>query len=363
MDWLHPTYAWALIGLPLALAAVGWARWRFQSAITQFGDQALVQRLIGEGISPSWGIAAVRVSGVALLAVALMGPRYGTEVRTIKRSGVDLVVALDVSASMRAEDVAPSRLRRAKRDVKGLLNRLGGDRVGLVLFAGDGFVQCPLTTDYNAVRLFLDIASPNLMATPGTDVRAAVRAAQQAFDAVDAPAPDTASTRRTQALLVVSDGENHVGDLGALRADMADRGWVVFAAGIGSTAGATIPVMRDGRQVGVKRQASGQPVRTRLNEDALATLADPGRFVRVGASRPDGLGSVADALNRLEGSTIAEEKVSAYRELYLWPLVAGVFLLALDGGLSLRRRSTVVTPIGVRAEESNAEGIRIPRQP
>lgn len=360
MDWLHPTYAWALIGIPLALAAVMWARWRFRTAMTQFGDPALVQRLVGDGVSPAWA-AALRVLGVALLVVALLGPRYGTEVRTIKRSGVDLVVALDVSASMRAEDVAPSRLRRARRDVKALLDRLGGDRVGLVLFAGDGFVQCPLTTDYNAVRLFLDIASPTLMATPGTNVRAAVQAAQQAFEAVEAPVADTASTRRTQALLVISDGENHVGDLGALRSEMEARDWVVFAAGIGSTSGATVPIVRDGRQVGVKRKASGQPVRTRLDEGALATLADPGRYVRVGTGKTDGLEPVAEGLNQLEGTTIAEEKVSAYRELFVWPLLAGMIVLTLDLVLSVHRRSAMARPRAARGEESKTESIRIPR--
>src|SRR5690606_20392121 len=130
-----------------------------------------------------WWKAAVLVLSVLLLAVALAGPRFGTRLREVKREGIDLVIALDVSNSMMAEDVAPNRLQRAKTEIKKVLDGLRGDRVGLVIFAGAAFIQCPLTTDYGALRLFLDVAEPSLMPTQGTDFGAALRVALQAFKA------------------------------------------------------------------------------------------------------------------------------------------------------------------------------------
>lgn len=338
MEWLHPSYMWCLLGLPLVLFLAWWAQRQRRASVVRFGTPHLVDQLAGT-LRPSrrrWK-QALRAIGILLVAVSLVGPRYGTEPRTIKRTGVDVVVALDVSASMRAEDVAPSRLDRAKRDIKRLLDQLGGDRVGLVLFAGDGFVQCPLTTDYNAVRLFLDVAGPKQMPTPGTNLEAAFRAAQQAFETRRPSGADTTVTRRTRAMLVVSDGENHQGAIDDVRAEAEEHDVMIFAAGVGSTRGAPIPTYRKGQRVGVKRTPLGQPVRTRLNETMLRRLAGPDRYVRIGATGTT-LTDVATTLNRLEGTTIAEEEYAAYRELYMWPLALGLLVLIVDVLLPVRRR-------------------------
>ena len=347
MDWLNLHYAWGLLALPLAVLAAWWATWQRRRAAKRFGDVALVQAL-SESVRPArrYGKHALRAMGVTLLALSLMGPRYGTEVRTIKRTGVDLVIALDLSASMRAEDVAPNRLARAKREIKALLNRLGGDRVGLVVFAGDGFVQCPLTTDYNAVRLFLDAAEPGQMPTPGTDFRAAFRAAQQAFDSptptdTSGARPDT--QRRSRVLLVVSDGENHMGGTASLREAATDNAIRLLAAGVGETEGVPIPMYRNGERIGSKRDRSGQVVRTRLEADVLRALADPGGYTRIGRTEST-LASVAEAINQLEGTTVAEEAFSAYREVYAWPLAAGLLLLAVDLLIPVRVRKDPTDP-------------------
>ena len=154
MYWLHPAYLWALAAVPLAVLLFVWAAWQRRRAARLFGDPGLLSRLLS-GISTRrrrWK-AAVTVLSVVLLALALAGPRFGTKLREVKREGVDLVIALDVSQSMLARDVSPSRLLRAKNEIRKLLDQLQGDRVGLVLFSGDAFIQCPLTTDYSAVRL------------------------------------------------------------------------------------------------------------------------------------------------------------------------------------------------------------------
>jgi Ca-activated chloride channel family protein len=263
---------------------------------------------------------------------------------------VDLMIALDVSASMRAQDVAPNRLERAKNEIKKLLDDLTGDRVGLVVFAGDAFVQCPLTTDYDAVRLFLDVAEPEQIATPGTNFRAAVRTAVRAFEAsaeaggrpqptnpgpegADPPAPDP----RSRALLVVSDGENHVGDLSGIQQTAREAGVRLFAAGVGETGGARIPRLDDGRVVGYKRDRSGQVVRTRLEEDALRRLSADGAYFRI-ARTSSALADLRAALAQMEQTAFDAERFEEYENVYQWPLALALLLLAADPLVRTRRR-------------------------
>lgn len=343
MDWLHPNFVWAGAALPV----VAWLFWRAArqraAARDRFGDAALVRRLTPALRPGRRRLKAVLVGAAAVAVVlSLMGPRYGTEVRTVERRGVDLVVALDVSASMRATDVAPSRLKRAKKEIRDLAGRLRGDRVGLVLFAGTGFVQCPLTTDYNAFRLFLDVAAPDRMPTPGTDLGAALDAATQAFDAAR-PATDSTArpgNDRARVVLLLSDGENHVGDLQALRQRARDNDITLFTAGVGTSGGARIPIYEDGRRVGVKRTEDGAVVRTRLDESALTTLAEDGAYFRVG-STSSALSDVPTALRQLETSTVAEERFAAYAELYQWPLALALLLLLAEALVPVRTRGRV----------------------
>jgi len=340
MDWLHPTYAWALLAVP-AVAYVYWrAARKRQAAREQFGDAALLERLAPA--TPAWRRrlkAGLVVGAVAALALSLMGPRFGTEVRTVERRGVDLIVALDVSASMQAQDVAPNRLLRAKSEIRTLLGTLRGDRVGLVVFAGDGFVQAPLTTDYGALRLFLDVAGPDQVPTPGTNFGAALDAATEAFDAAR-PASDTTARpgdRRERALLVLSDGENHVGDLEDLKQAARENDVTLFAAGIGTEEGARIPVYDNGRRTGVKRNREGRIVRSRLDEPALTRLAEDGAYFRVGPTS-SALGDLPTALRQLETSVLAEEQFAEYAEMYQWPLAVALLLLFVEAVIPTRTR-------------------------
>jgi Ca-activated chloride channel family protein len=289
---------------------------------------------------------------VAALALSLMGPRFGTQLRTVERRGVDVVVALDVSASMRAQDVAPSRLRRAKNEIRTLLDGLRGDRVGLVLFAGDGIVQCPLTTDYGALRLFLDVAEPDQVPTPGTNFGAALDAATEAFAAARPPADTTArpDDRRAQVLLVLSDGENHVGDLEEIKQSARAQDIALFAAGVGTETGGRIPVYENGRRAGVKRDARGRVVRTRLDEPALTTLAEDGAYFRVGATS-SALSDLPTALRQLQTSVLAEERFADYAEMYQWPLALALLLLGIEVLIPVRSRGrSEARPAGGQSE-------------
>jgi Ca-activated chloride channel family protein len=283
--------------------------------------------------------ATIVVLALAGMGVALVGPRFGTQMKTVERRGVDLVVALDVSESMRATDVAPSRLKRAKKEVRDLAERLRGDRVGLVLFAGTGFVQCPLTTDYGALRLFLDAAGPDRVPVPGTNFGAALDAALQAFNAAKPASDSTArpGNRRSRVVLVLSDGENHVGDLDAIKQEAQKEDVTLFTAGVGTEEGARIPVYEDGQRVGVKRDNQGNVVRTRLDEDILTTLAEGGAYFRIG-STSSALADVPTALRQLETSIMAEEQFAEYAEMYQWPLALALLLLFVEALIPVRTR-------------------------
>jgi Ca-activated chloride channel family protein len=339
MDWLHPTYLWTLVAAPAAVALFLWAAWRRREALRRFGDEYVVSKLVAavSARRRRWKAAAV-IGGVFLLALALAGPRYGTQLREVKREGVDLIIALDVSASMLAEDVAPNRLLRAKNEIKKLLGELEGDRVGLVIFAGDAFIQCPLTSDYSALRLFLDVADPGMIPTPGTDFSAALR---MAIDAFESPS-DHAGEDITRALLFVSDGENHVADIEEMAQTARRERIVMFAAGVGETDGSPIPLYHNARRIGYKQDNEGRIVQTRLEESALQGLASDGAYFRI-ARTSSSLPTMTGALERLEKQEFAREEYEEYEERFQWPLALALLLLGAERIVSDRRKTSVQT--------------------
>jgi len=348
MNWLYPTYMWTLLLAPAAVGAYAWAARQRRADRERFGHPATVRQL-ATALRPrrrTWKAGLV-VGALLLGAVALMGPRWGTEVRTVERRGVDLVVALDVSASMRAQDVPPSRLRRAKNEVRTLVGDLSGDRVGLVLFAGQGVVQSPLTTDYGAFRLFLDAAAPDQVSAPGTDMSAAVDAGLQALGATG-PAEDTTTAPgepRPRALLIISDGESHAGDLDAARQRAEEAEVTLLTAGVGSEEGARIPVYENGRRVDFKRDRQGEVVQSRLQEAPLTRLAQSGAYFRIGAAA-SALSDVPAALRQVGASTYDADRFADYEEMYQWPLAAALVLLLAGSLLPVRRRAAPGMRVG-----------------
>lgn len=341
MDWLHPTYGWAL-GLVVLLAGLlGWAAWKRHQARRRFGRHGLVNEL-SLAVQPRRRLArAVLVTvGALFLVVSLAGPRFGTSVREVEREGIDLMIALDVSASMRAEDVAPNRLERAKNEVKKLIGELSGDRVGLILFAGDAFIQCPLTTDYGAVRLFLDVAEPSLIPTPGTDFEIAFETALSAFTSrPERTAEGTArpgSAPRTQALLYISDGENHRGSIDYITRQARERGIALFSAGVGERTGARIPIYENGQRAGFVRDQEGQIVNTRLEEGVLTQLAQGGAYFRI-ARTSSALTDLTASISRLEQTTFGADEFEDYEERFQWPLALALLILAAEGLVGARR--------------------------
>ncbi len=357
MTWSHPTWLLALLAVPVATALFAWAAARRREAL---------RRLAGRdadagAVARRWQAALV-VAAVLGIATALGGPRYGTQLREVRQEGLDVIIALDVSESMRAEDVAPSRLEKAKYEIDALLNELAGSRVGLVVFAGEAFLQCPLTSDFGAVRLFLDAAEPSLVPTQGTDFGQALRVAAQAFDVADGDpkggGPRGGGPRggeaRARALLVVSDGEHHEGGFRPVLAALEEEGVAVFAAGVGSAEGAPVPVVRQNRRVGVKTDRTGQPVQSRLDEATLRDLVAGGAYYRIDRTASD-LSDVPFDLARLDRGPVASEVFETFAEQYQWPLAFALLLLLAEhfvGGWSTESRGRRAEGGGQRASGS-----------
>ncbi len=342
MDWLHPTYGWTLLVVVLMGGGFAWAAWKRQQAHDRFGDRGLVSQLAASARPRRRRVrAALVLLAATLLVVSLAGPRFGTTVRDVERKGVDLLIALDVSSSMQAEDVAPNRLERAKNEIKKLVDGLSGDRVGLILFAGDAFIQCPLTTDYDAVRLFLDVADPSLIPTPGTDFEMAFETALRAFGPSFVQQVADGGTRpaeaaRSRAMLYISDGENHRGSIDYILETAQQRNIRLYAAGVGERDGARIPIYENGRQTGFQRDQSGQIVNTRLQEDVLTELAQDGAYFRI-ARTSSALTDLAASLDRLEQTAFGAEQFEEYEEQFQWPLALALLLLVADALVGVRR--------------------------
>jgi len=249
----------------------------------------------------------------------------------VEQEGIDLVIALDVSRSMLAQDIKPSRLTRAKVELAELMDRLKGDRVGLVFFAGAAFPQCPLTVDYAAARLFLSQADPEMITAQGTNLEAALSTALELFDE---------ERGAYRAVLLVTDGEDFAGGVDESVRRLREAGVAVFPVGLGSVDGAPIPVEgpRD-RSQGFLRDRGDQVVMTRLEEAPLLKLAQQtgGIYVRAGSGGLD-LARLTAGLQSLQSRSYQATRVTSYQERYAWPLGAVVVLLLLEPLLADRRR-------------------------
>lgn len=326
-----------LLGLLLvpALAAFFWGTLRARRrALARFGDLDLVRKLSATVSRRSRAAKGVLVLvSVAFLVLALARPQFGTRVETVRSRGLDVIVALDVSKSMLAEDVAPNRLLRARLEIMRIIQRLDGDRIGLVAFAGNAFVQSPLTIDYGAAALFLNAMEPGLIPVQGTNLGEALTVALDAFEE---------GTRGHRVLLVVTDGEDHEGEIDAALERAVQEGVEIHTVGIGSLEGVPIPeVDTEGVRRGFKKDAEGNVVTTRLDEATLQRVAEAtgGRYFH--ASGPGAnLDPLIEEVVGAEGRELEVRQVTQFEEQFQVFLGVALILLLAEAVLPDRRRHT-----------------------
>ena len=280
----NPDFLYLLLLLPLIVAVYLYSNHRRRQNIRKYGDPTLLKELMPtiSKYRPDvkfW----LTFSALALIIIMLARPQFGSKMETVKRSGVETVIALDISNSMLAEDVAPSRLEKSKKLIARLIDTFNNDKVGLNVFAGEAFTQLPITSDYISAKMFLESINPSLISTQGTDIGAAIRLAIKSFTPNDGVG---------KAIIVITDGENHEG--GAIEAakEAAEKNMQVFILGVGSPNGSPIPVERGSNDF--RRDKNGEVIVTKLNEAMCQEIAKAGNGVYI---RVDNSNSAEKILN------------------------------------------------------------------
>mgnify|MGYP000645307935 CR=1 FL=1 len=261
--------------------------------------------------------------GITFLTLGLVNPKIGTKLETVKREGVDIVFAVDVSKSMLAEDIAPNRLEKAKRLVSEIINQLASDRIGIIAYAGQAFPQLPITTDYGAAKMFLQSMNTDMLTSQGTAINEAIELATTYYN-------DAEQTNRV--LFIISDGEDH-SEGSALDAveKAVEEGIRVFTIGVGKSKGAPIPIKRKGVVESLKKDAKGEVVITRLNEDVLIDIADDGNGEYIdGTNTEEAVEFIKEQLLQMDKKEFEAKQFAEFKDQFQWFLGIGLLFLFLD---------------------------------
>lgn len=315
-------YLLALIPVFIALYIVV-ARAR-KNALRRFGNLDILTKL-AESASRSKRLVKFIVFLLAcvFIVIGLANPQIGTRLQEVKQEGVDIFIALDVSLSMKAEDIKPNRLEKAKFEIRNLIDRLAGDRIGMIVFAGEAYTQFPLTTDYSGAKLFLDVVDVDAVPIPGTSIGSAAQRALESFDFNDPT---------TKVLVIITDGENTEGDAFSAAEEAAKKGIRIYTIGLGSPSGSPIPVYNSGgQQIDFKRDRLGSIVMTKLDEVSLEKIAAVGNgsYYR-GTNNQDELNEIYKTINSLQKREFGTKQFTDYEPRFQFFIAAGILLLLIE---------------------------------
>lgn len=317
------TYLWLLVGIPvivlLYLMVIFWQK----KTQKKFADKELLDKL-----SPnrSTGKQVMKIIllclALASFVIALVNPQFGTKLETVKREGVDVVFAIDVSKSMLAEDIAPNRLEKSKQLVTQIINNLASDRVGIIAYAGSAFPQLPITTDYAAAKMFLQNMNTDMLSSQGTAIKEAIEMSKTYFN-------DDEQTNRV--LFLISDGEDHEGNIEEIAAEAARQGIRIVTIGVGTQKGGPIPIKRNGVIQNYKKDNQGETVITRLDEETLKEIASAanGRYVD-GRVTSQVVEEVTEILQNMDKKEFESQQIAEYKSQFQWFLGLGLLFLLLD---------------------------------
>ena len=330
MIWDSPGYLFLLLLLPVLYYAACYITGYVREMRTAYFSDELFSRLQAHR-----DVNAIKIreglffASLFFLIIALAGPKVGTEVREVSREQLDLIVALDLSLSMKARDVRPSRLEKARFEISRMIDNMENDRVGLIVFTGHGMLHCPLTTDYSAFRMFLDIAEPDIMPSTTTDFRTMFQEAVSAFES-SGNSKNPRGSDPARVLVIFSDGEDHFDRYSEPLQELMGMNVHIFAVGIGTEEGGRIPVPHPetGELLDYHRDRHGQIVTTHLVPETLREMAEitDGQYYQISRTAHNIEGFVRQ-LQQFDRSTFATEEVTEYRNRYGIPAVFGAICL------------------------------------
>ncbi len=326
----HIEYLNFLFGIPvIIIAMLLYSKWKATS-LALFGDSRLIKELMHSFSKRRTQIKNILTILIfILLIIGITNPQVGTKMEEVKREGVDLMIAIDLSNSMMAEDIKPNRLERAKLAISRLIDKLEGDRIGLIVFAGEAYVQLPITTDYSAAKLFLSTVSTNIVPTQGTEIAKAIDLSIQSFDMKNA---------QNKAIIIITDGESHDEKAIESSAQANELGIFVHTLGMGLSKGGPIPIYNKyGNRTDYRQDRDGNTIVSKLNEQLLQQIASAGKgtYVRANNSKA-GLSSLFAEINKMEKKEIGTMVFTEYKDRF--QLFIGLALLLLITDLMLLAR-------------------------
>lgn len=316
----HPEFFWLIIIALVVTGALYTGKHLWSKDLLKWGNPNTARRLadkLKERSSLTW----LSIAAILLLNLAAVNPQWGLRTRAIEKKTADIYLLLDISNSMLAEDIAPNRLERAKKFALEVASAFKSDRIGLVVFAGNAYMQSPLTTDWHAIQLYLNSANPDQAGTQGTEIGKAIKLA--------AHSRTDEETSSEGAMVIITDGEDHDSDAPGAISDAVAAGWTTYVIGVGTEQGGTIPMLVD-KTRDVKRDESGQPVITKLNRNLMMELAQQGNghYFDI-TDGPSIIESLKTELAKLERSHMEKRSFSEHKSYYQWFLMAALIVLML----------------------------------
>jgi len=312
-----------LFTIPVLLILLYYILYSRRRAINRYGNPEVLAELMPEASAGKSVLKYLLLLGALIFFIlGIARPQFGSKLREVKREGVEIIIALDVSNSMLAEDIAPNRLERAKQAISKLVDRLVNDRIGLIVFAGDAYVQVPITTDYVSVKLFLESISTEIVPKQGTAIGSAIEMGMKSF---------TPAENSSKALILITDGENHEDDAVQAARLATEKGITVHTIGIGSPEGSPIPVYGTAGQKSYRRDKQGEIIISKLNEKMLQEIvaAGNGVYIRSTDSRV-GLNAIFDEINKMEKQEMDAKIYSDFDERFQYMFGAGLILLLIE---------------------------------
>ena len=317
------TYLYILILLPIILLVFIYNKYWQKRTIKKYFDDATFNFLSPElSSTKSYIKTSLTLLIISILVFGLVNPKIGTELKTVKREGVDIVFAIDVSKSMLAEDIAPNRIFKAKRLVSEIFNKLGSDRVGIIAYASTAIPVLPITNDFSSAKMFLESLNTNMLSSQGTSIVEAIELSKGYFD-------DENQTNRV--LCILSDGEDHEYDENQFISTLSDSGIIILSVGLGSTKGAPIPIKENNIVKSYKKDDKGEVVITKLNDELLKKIAtqSSGKYIK-GDNTSLVVDEIINELKEMDKKEFESKQFVSFKDQFQWFLGAGLLLFLVN---------------------------------
>ena len=320
----EPNYFYLLAIIPLIIVGSFMVFWWKKRAQRKFSNKNLLSQLAPNTSRFKSILKLVfLIIGLSFLIISLTNPKMGTKLQTVKREGVDVVFALDVSKSMLAEDIAPNRLEKSKQIISKIIERLGSDRVGIIIYAGNAYPLLPITTDHAAAKMFLQNANPDLVSSQGTAINEALDLARTYYNNDD---------QTNRFLIIISDGEDHQEETKQVAQNISNEGVKVYTIGVGSENGGPIPIKLNGQLIGYKKDSKGQTVITKRTENVLKDIADVSNGIYIDGNKTEiPVNEIAKVIGNAQKSEFETKQFSDYKDQFQWFIGIGILFLIIDG--------------------------------